>query len=45
MKKIIAIILLGLMIFAIGLVGQADYEEETIEINNTQKTRMPYWYE
>jgi len=45
MKKIITIILVGLMIFAIGLVGQADYEEETIELNHAQQIRMPYWYE
>lgn len=45
MKKILTIILILLAFFAIGLVGQADYEEETIELNHTQIVRMPYWYE
>lgn len=45
MKKIIIILLSIIAIFAVGILGQADYEEETIEMTHTQQTRMPYWYE
>lgn len=45
MKKIIAIVLAIVAFLAVGLLGQADYEEETIELNHSQQVRMPYWYE
>ena len=45
MKKVIVIVLLIAAFFAVGFLGQADYEEETIEITHSQQIRMPYWYE
>lgn len=45
MKKIIAIVLAIVAFFAVGLLGQADYEEETIELTHSQQVRKPYWYE
>lgn len=45
MKKIITIIFVIAAILAVGILGQADYEEETIEVTHSQKARMPYWYE
>lgn len=45
MKKIIAIVLVIAAVLAVGLLGQADYEEETIEVIHSQQVRMPYWYE
>ena len=45
MKKIITIVLFIAIILVVGLLGQADYEEETIEVTHSQQVRMPYWYE
>lgn len=44
-KRILIIVGLVIGILAIGIVGQADYEYETIELTHTSKARMPYWYE
>lgn len=45
LKKLGIIILIAIAIFAVGIVGRADYEYETFEVTHTPKTRMPYWYE
>lgn len=41
MKKILMIFLIILTILIIGLIGQSDYEEETIEVRHHQVVRLP----
>lgn len=45
MKKIVVVILTIVAFILLGLIGQADYEEEYYESNHTSQTRMPFWYE